>query len=171
MKMIRLIFLGAMALGFFSIFVSVPQAGAWHVKVYNTTDFESTVKCYDQRLCVNFFLCNGSIEATIPPHSSYTFKTGAWCPVTLTGAILERKNTVNVGPGYEEKKNISLTCLGPQREDVENIEHCAANCFNSEWTIVQHDDGSWHFHKGNHTSDMRNDTQVQVDINADELEE
>ncbi|MEN6465135.1 MAG: hypothetical protein ABFD62_08145 [Syntrophaceae bacterium] len=113
--------------------VFVAPAAAWHVTIHNPHGIEATVQCWKANWNVY------SVEAVIPPNASHTFKTGAQCPLGLTGSIV----------GFDGvRKEIKLTCLGPRREHTSYIVNCAHNCFHSEWTVEQHADGTWHFHKG-----------------------
>lgn len=116
------------------------QALAYHVTIHNLTNFTATVKCDEERIC-KLFPC---VYTKIPPRTSHTFKTGGWCPSALYGSI-----ETSTG-----RKDIKLTCLGPQRESVPHGDNslCGPVCLNSEWTIVQHYDDIWHFRKGYYIS-------------------
>ncbi len=116
----------------------VSQAGAWHVTIYNPTAYAANVSLH-KAYC-------GYSQEVIPPRSSYTFKTGACCPVSIEGRISS--------PG---EKDIELTCLGPRGEPDEDAFPCTANCKNSQWTILKSEDESWHFKKGAHTDDAESD--------------
>ncbi len=115
------------------------QADAYHVKIHNHTDTEAIVQLWLADWTVY------SVETVIPPRASHTFKTGTECPHALTGTVL---TLVNSGTARE---NIKLTCLGPIREKTDFVVNCWPNCFNSEWTILQVQDGSFHFRNGDHT--------------------
>lgn len=120
------------------LFDFAASAHAWHVKIHNPYGVESTVQLWLANWNVY------SVEVDIPPNSSCTYETGAKCPHALTGSI----------EGFDNaKKDIRLTCLGPRRERADFEVTCVANCFNSEWTIVQHADGTWHFKKGYNADD------------------
>lgn len=115
------------------LFGFAAPAHAWHITIHNPHGVESTVQLWLAHWNVY------SVEVVVPPNSSYTYKTGAKCPHALTGSI----------EGFDNvKKDIRLTCLGPRRERADYVVTCVANCINSEWTIVQHADGTWHFKKG-----------------------
>ncbi|MEN6465134.1 MAG: hypothetical protein ABFD62_08140 [Syntrophaceae bacterium] len=123
----------------------VPQAEAWHVTVYNPTEYEVLVGLY---VVINIYGELDVVEVPIPARSNHTFKTGAKCPFALTGTIR----------GHV----IRPTCLGPQKENVSSVHSCWPNCFNSEWAILKHSDDDWHFCVGDYTGiDMNGESQSE----------
>lgn len=121
--------IGGLAL--FLVFGLIIPAQAYNITIYNPTD------CVIEVILFEHHLEPYSSSIVIDSHSRYTFKTGWWCPIGLNGYILPSETV------------IVPTCLGPLRE---GNDICCPNCKSSEWTIVQNDDGTWHFRKGNHTS-------------------
>jgi hypothetical protein len=145
------------------LFVLVPQAQAWRVTVYNATQSRNLVVLYAINLDkVAFEFSQQMLEGKgVCFHQSacdrYTFDTGWYCPSALLGYG---------APGLD----IAHTCLGPLRELLKNTSYCWANCFNSEWTLVQYADGSVHFKKGNHTA-VKEDKEDKDEKEDDEFDD
>ncbi len=129
----RFVTLAAVAAAFV-VFGYAPSAKAWHVKVHNPTNYIATVGLY---IVKNKYGELVVVEEDISPRSSYTFETEMKCPFALTGRIR----------GHV----IKPTCLGPQKEKVSSVHSCWPNCFNSDWAVLEHYDGTWHFGKGDYT--------------------
>jgi hypothetical protein len=94
-------------------------------------------------------------KVTIPPYESFTFKPAIdaayLCPAALTGSI----PPINENPNLDLplQHDIKPICMIEGERDQDRVKFCVPFCGVNDFTIVQHEDGTWHFRRGKHTAD------------------
>jgi hypothetical protein len=104
---------------------SISITNAWEVTVRNDTGKDCKVTIYDYR----FVSVSPREEMTIASGSSYTWKTGGYCPTCMDGQIYASGQS---SPGWKKIK--WTNCLG---NEIAIAEGCSPCCSNTSWRICR----------------------------------